>query len=185
MATNQKANLLLHPVRLRIVTELYGRELTSRQLADALPDNPQATLYRQIKRLFEAGMLVVQQETAVNGAIERTYAVAEGQTNLTPEEIRHASPMEHVGYFSIFAASLIDTFSRYANQVDPAEIGRDGLSYSRAAIYLSPEEKEAFEQQINAALATVIAKGPAPNRKRYTLASVVIPDDRLNETHKE
>lgn len=65
--SNARANLLLHPVRLRIVTAAAGRELTAADLAAALPDVPQATLYRHLKRLVDGGMLAVVAENPVRG----------------------------------------------------------------------------------------------------------------------
>ena len=62
-----KADLILHPARLRIMGELGGRQMTSRQLAIALPDMAQASLYRHIKALLDGGILEVVSEQAVNG----------------------------------------------------------------------------------------------------------------------
>jgi DNA-binding transcriptional ArsR family regulator len=45
----ERLELLLHPLRMRILTELIAHERTPSQVAAALPDVPHATLYRQIK----------------------------------------------------------------------------------------------------------------------------------------
>ncbi|NUP32350.1 MAG: helix-turn-helix domain-containing protein, partial [Streptomycetaceae bacterium] len=43
------ADLLLHPVRLRIVHAVSGgRELTTTQLCERLPDVSKVTVYRQV-----------------------------------------------------------------------------------------------------------------------------------------
>ena len=53
-------DLLLHPLRLRIIQLLFdGRRLTARQIAAAQPEIPQATLYRHLHQLVEGGVLVV------------------------------------------------------------------------------------------------------------------------------
>lgn len=49
-----KVDLLLHPVRLRVVQALLGQEMTPQQLVDALGDVPQATLYRTSPRSWRA-----------------------------------------------------------------------------------------------------------------------------------
>ncbi len=56
------AEILLHPVRLRIVLAFGAEQLTTAQLADRLPDIAHATLYRQIATLADAGMLEVVDE---------------------------------------------------------------------------------------------------------------------------
>lgn len=173
-----KSDLLLHPVRMRLVTELVGRQMTPRQLAAALPDVSQATLYRQIKRLLDGGVFEVVSEQVVKGATERTYGVVAGAERLTAVEMQSVTPEKHIRYFSIFAAALIDTFTRYVQQADPAQMAEDGLSYNRAVIYLTDEERAAFQEQIVNLVGSVMANQPAPERQRYTLASVTIPEER-------
>lgn len=47
-ADSDVARLIGHPVRLRVIIALGGRTLTTKQLAEALPDVAQATLYRHV-----------------------------------------------------------------------------------------------------------------------------------------
>jgi len=59
------ADLLLHPVRLRIVQAFLGdRALTTTELRAELPDVPQASLYRNIARLVGAGVLSIVSDGA-------------------------------------------------------------------------------------------------------------------------
>lgn len=173
--SQRKADLILHPVRLRIVTELAGRQFSPRQLAELLPDVAQATLYRQLSLLLEGGVIEIAAEHSVNGATERIYRVAEGQRGLSMEEVREFSSEDHLRYFTIFAASLIDTFAVYLQNTEQGEL-HDDLSYNRAVVYLNDEERAQFRQDVAALIGKIIANEPASNRKRYTLASIVIPD---------
>ena len=173
-----KSDLILHPVRLRLLTELAGRSMTSGQLAAAMPDVAQATLYRHIKRLHEGGIFAIVKEEVVNGATERTYAVAAGQGNLTPADVTHLSREEHVRAFGIFAAALVADFSRFVGRTAEAEIATAGASYNRAVIYLTPAERDLFQEEIRALLTSVMGHQPTPERDRYTLASMVIPEER-------
>jgi DNA-binding transcriptional ArsR family regulator len=174
----KKSDLILHPIRLRLMTELAGRQMTAQQLAEALPDVAQASLYRHIKRLLEGGVFEIVAEQLVNGAVERTLAVVAGQTQLSLAEAQAMTAVEHIRAFNIFAASLIESFSRYADGADPAYFMVDGVSYSRAVIYLTDEERAEFQQAIMNLMGQVMSNQPQPGRKRYTLASVVIPDER-------
>ena len=68
------AELLLHPVRLRIVQAFLGEgELTTADLRARLTDVSPATLYRQVATLAAGGVLEVAAERRVRGAVERTY----------------------------------------------------------------------------------------------------------------
>ena len=71
------ADLLLHPLRLRIVQTFLGdRQLTTGQLLAEIDGIPPATLYRQVATLAKAGVLTVVGERQVRGTVERTYALS-------------------------------------------------------------------------------------------------------------
>lgn len=173
-----KADLILHPVRLRIVTELAGKPLSPRQLAEALPDIAQATLYRHINLLVEGNILEVATEHPVNGATERIYTVVEGAACLSHDELRTLSRGDHLRYFTVYAASLIDHFAEYIDTCDLERVGEDGMSYNRAVLYLNDEERRHFQEAVTGLIGQIMSTPPAPDRKRYTLASIVIPDAR-------
>ena len=60
------ADLLLHPVRLRIIKAFLGdRALTTGQLATELADVPPGSLYRHVALLTRAGVLQVVAERRV------------------------------------------------------------------------------------------------------------------------
>jgi len=175
---NPKANLLLHPVRMRIVVEMINHPMTTQQLVTAMPDVAQATLYRHIKLLQDGGIITVTQETPVNGAIERTYRLVEGASRLSPEDMQEVTKEEHLLYFNTFVASLMETFGQYVHRTEPEQIATAGMSYNRATIHLNDTERAQFTEEIMTLLSKYIGLTPDTNRKRYTLASIVIPDER-------
>lgn len=174
-----KIDLIFHPVRLRLLTAMIGRQMTTRALAQALPDVPQATLYRHIKRLVEGEIFLIVAEEMVNGALERTYELAAGAERLSPEELQGLSAEDHVRYFSVFAASLVDTFTQYIEQADVSRIIEDGLSYNEAMVYLNAEERTEFQEKVIGLIGSVMQNRPGPGRRGYTLASIVIPAEQM------
>ncbi len=179
--SRSKADLILHPARLRIMTEFGGREMTPRQLASVLPDIPHATLYRHIKALLAGGILEVVGEQEVNGSVERTYAIVKGAGRLSSDELHALSPEEHLRYFTIYAVKLIEDFAGYLRDAKLEHIGRDGMSYSTASIYLNDAERAQFQDEVIALIGRVMFYMPAPDRKRYNLSSIVIPDGKDSE----
>jgi DNA-binding transcriptional ArsR family regulator len=173
-----KADLIIHPVRLRIMTELVGKQLSPRQLSGLLPDVAQASLYRHIALLLEHGLLEVAGERPINGATERIYRVKEGAGRLTAAEMRAMSRGDHVRHFTVFAASLIDSFTEYMDTCDLDQLSEDGMEYRRAAIWLSDDERAAFAADVEAIIARVLGNPPTPDRRRFDLASVVIPGQK-------
>ena len=174
----KRSDLIMHPVRMRIVLEIGQRQMTTRQLADVLPDVAQATLYRQIKRLHDGGVLRVADDKVVNGAVERSWALVAHDNRLSEDEVAAISAETHIHYFSIFAAGLLDSFTRYVENANPPNFSEDGMSYNQATIYLSDAERNALQEKLNEAIKDILAQPATEERKRYTLASVVIPDER-------
>ena len=68
-------DLLLHPVRLRVVHALSGgAALTTAQLGARMPEVSKVTVYRQVAALVDGGFLEVAGEQRVRGAVERRPA---------------------------------------------------------------------------------------------------------------
>src|SRR5215472_14866681 len=102
------ADLLLHPVRLRIVQAFLGdRALTTAELRSELPDVPAASLYRHIARLVDAGVLAVVSERRVRGALERTYILRVAAAHIGVGELERMSVDDHRQAFIAFVAGLL------------------------------------------------------------------------------
>ncbi|WP_344842114.1 helix-turn-helix domain-containing protein [Nonomuraea dietziae] len=85
--------LLLHPVRLRIVHAMSGeRTRTTSDLCARLPDVPKTTVYRHVGLLAEAGVLEVESEQRVHGAVERRYRLRREQAVIDRDAAASMSP---------------------------------------------------------------------------------------------
>jgi Helix-turn-helix domain len=173
----KRADLVLHPVRLRIILAFArGRRLTPQQVAGVLPDVPQATLYRQIERLYRGGALAVAAERRVRGAVERTYVLAEGGASLSPKDLAKSSRDDHLGYFTAFAAGLIAQYEQYLERSE-IDLLKDGVGYRQVVMNLTDEELVEMAGALNVALGRFLACEPQPGRKRRLLATVLFPLD--------
>lgn len=175
----EKRDLMIHPVRLRILSHLAGKAMTTAMLAAALPEISQATLYRQIKILVDGGMLAVVGESEVRGAVERTYTLAANGGRLTSQELAGLSPEEHLRYFGIFVAALFDAFGAYLQQADLDHLVEDGLTYNHVVLYLNEGERDALRMQLMGTVQAVMSNQPRADRRPYTLASMVIPGNKV------
>ena len=173
----KRADLILHPVRLRIILAFAGgRRLTPQQVAAVLPDVPQATLYRQIERLYRGGALAIASEQRVRGAVERTYVLTEGGASLSPDDVAKSSRDDHLGYFTTFAVGLIAQFEQYLER-SKIDLLRDGVGYRHVVLNLTNDEVSEMAGAVNAAVGRFVAYGPKRGRKRRMLATVLIPLD--------
>ncbi len=171
-----KADLILHPVRIRIIqTMAGGRRLTVQQMAELLPDVPQATMYRHLNKLTAAGLLSVVDQKQIRGTVERVYALAEQADNVTEEDLRQATREDHMRYFMTFLATMMGEYGTYLEQ-DRIDLARDGGGYRQAVLYLDDEEFSEFIQSLAALFQKAMANRPAPGRRRRTIATIIVPE---------
>ena len=169
------ADLLLHPVRLRIVQAFLGeRALTTGQLKAELPDVPGGSLYRHVARLVDAGVLAVVAERRVRGAVERTYVLRVSSAQVGPAEAGRMTPDDHRQAFMAFAAGLLGDFDRYLARGEP-DLVRDGVGYRIAALWLTDAELGDFLRDLARVVGQRLANPPAPGRVRRVVAGVVLP----------
>jgi hypothetical protein len=169
------ADLLLHPVRLRVVQAFLGdRALTTTTLQSELPDVPAASLYRHVARLVEAGVLAVVSERRVRGARERTYILRAAAASIGLDELATMTPDEHRQAFLAYVAGLIGDFDRYLARGN-VDLLRDGVSYRMAGMWLDDAELMELLRKLATLIQPCLANAPGPGRKRRILGTVLLP----------
>jgi Helix-turn-helix domain len=171
----RSADLLLHPVRLRIVQAFLGdRALTTLQLRAELPDVPAASLYRHVALLVDAGVLAVAAERRVRGALERTYMLRVAAAGIGLNELAEMSADEHRQAFMGFVAALLADFDRYLARGD-VDLLRDGVTYRLAGMWLDDAEFTDLLHELARVLQPRLANAPKPGRQRRILGTVLLP----------
>jgi hypothetical protein len=169
-------DVVLHPVRLRIVQAFLGdRELTTGDLHAELPDIATATLYRQVSAMVDGGVLEVVDERRVRGAVERTYRLRAGAAYVDAEAAATMTADDHRRAFLAFVAGLVGDLDRYLDaggDIDPA---RDGVGYRHHALYLTDEELAAFVTDLRAVVEPRLAYQPGGVRTRRLFSTVFMP----------
>lgn len=169
------ADVVLHPVRLRIVQAFLGdRELTTGELRAELTGVATATLYRQVSAMVDGGVLEVADERRVRGAVERTYRLRAGAAYIDAEAAAGMSPDDHRRAFLTFVAGLLGDLDRYLDAGD-VDLGRDGVGYRQHALYLTDEELAAFVTDLRGVVEPRLAQRPDGARTRRLFSTVLMP----------
>nr|BFE57033.1 helix-turn-helix domain-containing protein [Dactylosporangium thailandense] len=169
--------LLLHPVRLRIVHALSGgRSLTTQQLCERIADASKATVYRHVALLAEAGILEESGQQRVRGFVERHYRLQPARAAVTAERAAAATAEDHRRAFAASMAALLAEFQAYLD--DPAaDPAADQVGYRQHAVWLTAAERERLIAGMRAAILPIIANGPAPGRAQHLLSPILFPLD--------
>lgn len=173
--STSKIDLILHPVRIRIITTISGREMTVQQIAAALPDVAQATLYRHINALTDGGILVIVEENPVRGTVEKVYALAEDEsTQLSPEDVANLGKDDHMRFFTIFMTTMLNHFSNYLDAKDKPDPAQDGVGYHTVPLYMTDQELQDFARNFNEMIRPYLQDHP--DAKRRLFSTILIPD---------
>ena len=167
--------LLLHPVRMRILHAMSGgvTRTTSEMLA-RLPDVSKATVYRHVSLLAEAGVLEVVSEQRVHGAVERRYRLYRPRAVIDPDAAASMTIEEHRHGFAAAMAALVAEFNTYLNQghADPTA---DKVGYRQIPLWLSQEERAELVSQIYTILVSHMDNQPGPDRSLHLLSPILFP----------
>ncbi|MET7640808.1 helix-turn-helix domain-containing protein [Streptomyces sp. NPDC005438] len=171
-----QANLLLHPVRMRILQTLLGAdELTTAQLRDRMPDIPAASMYRHVATLTRAGVIEVVRERPVRGTVERSYRVRQDEA-LVDEDARLTMTKEdHRQAFTVFTGALMADFERYLSRED-TEPARENVLYRQGTVHLTDDEYARLVEELEEVVARRARASSGKGQTRHIVSLVVVPD---------
>jgi hypothetical protein len=162
---------------MRIVTELGAAQLSARQLHARLPDVPQATLYRHVRALCEAGVLETAEAREVRGATEHVLRLAPGGARLGAEDVRGLSPRAYLQAFTAFTGGLVETLARALKVRGARRPAPERISFLRGRVWLTPAEEAELRERLATLAREAAARPPGPGRRPLTLAFISLPEE--------
>lgn len=173
-----KIDLILNPIRLRLLMALEGRSLTPGQLSEELPDVAQATLYRHIAALEKAGLIEVLETRQVRGATERLLTLSSTQPQtLGEEDLAAASKEDHLRYFTAFSVSLLHNFELNLNKSKNLKDLMKKIGYHSLPVYIKPDELREFQADLQQILKKYTRHSPEEGGERFLFSTVLMPGD--------
>ncbi|WP_433177180.1 helix-turn-helix domain-containing protein [Actinoallomurus sp. CA-150999] len=170
-------DLLLHPVRMRIVYALSGgRVRSTADLCASLPEVPKTTVYRHVGLLADGGVLEVADEQRVRGAVERHYRLRRDRTMIEAEAGASMSLEDHRHGFTAAMAALHAEFDAYLNRsgTDPYA---DLVGYRQGVLWLSRDEIIEILGELRAVIAARAGNQPTPGRSPRLVSLIQFPID--------
>lgn len=158
--------VLMNPVRQRIFQYLLVHETgTVKEIKEALPDVPGASLYRHVKILADNGVLAVADENRIRGTVESVYKLNRSMLVLDDTD---GSKIQMI-LMGISAA-----FARYFAQEQP-DPHRDMLTVSGCILTLTDREFTDFLTEIDGVMTKYMQKTAEDGRKVRQVALISSP----------
>ena len=160
----------MNSTRQRIIQVIMTKkEATSGEIGEELPDVPRASLYRHIKVLLDAEVIVVVRETSKRGSMEKTYALAQQMPYKDTNE-------EYNSLIQSALMGLQGEFYRYFNGENP-DPQRDLLTVGSASLVMSDEEMIDFLTAYGELIQKYMPNKPGEGRKVRKVTVVVSPNE--------
>ncbi|WP_159450107.1 helix-turn-helix domain-containing protein [Demequina sp. NBRC 110056] len=171
--SNERARLLLHPVRMRVVIALSADDLTTRQIGELLKDVPQASLYRAIAQLHDAEIIEVVSETRRGGAIERTYSMVAANAVMTPDTFTSGTPEELLGAAQTFADLIVQSTAEHlAVGGDAWREDRFGMRHE--PLWLTREQRDELSDDLKAVFDKHLQRERSEDAKLWSMMVAVV-----------
>ena len=160
------AEVVMNPVRQRIFQYFLLHETgTVKELKKALPDIPNASLYRHVKILADHSLLTVVGENRIRGTVESVYRLNKDAMS-TEDESGNAVQMALLGICASFAKYFA------GGNVDPK---KDMLLLTNCTLLLTDEEFMGFLSEINEIALKYMKVEPAEGCKTRQITLISAP----------
>jgi len=176
-----KAELIIHPVRFRIMRTLAEEPLTTAQIAERMPDTPKSSIYRHLKLLLAGEAIALADTRLINGIQEKTYQLAK-RPYLSAIDLQHATADDHLQYFTDYTISLLSGFAHYlqtaVSPTNSIDFVADSVGYTEATFYANDAEMLAMQTALNKALLPLLANdGEENGRRKRKIAIILHPEN--------
>ena len=159
---------------MRVVLALGSGDLTTKQIHALLPDVPQASLYRAVSRLVDAGILDIVDSRRRGGAYERIYRVR----NMSEPGLVVSSAREFVAAADSLAGSLaLDA----AKSVAGGAWGTEVAALRRQTVNLTSAQFEELRRLCAETLAAFAGDEPPVGAVPYSVTFAAIPHAKFDE----
>ena len=167
--------LLLHPARIRIVRSFSGGTAsTTSEVCARLPDISQASVYRHVTLLADAGVLEVVDERLVRGAVERRYRLNVARARIGEDDAASMTIDDHRSAFTAAIAALLADFGAYLDG-GTADPSKDRVGYRQIPLWLSDEEHQQLMEHFQRLVSPMLAHRPGAGRRQYLVSPIIFP----------
>ncbi len=173
-----RVDLILHPVRFRILESLVGESLTTQAIAERLPEVPKSTIYRHVRLLLENDMIAVDETHPVRGAVEKSYRLNQ-PIRLSAGEMAELTPEEHVHYFRTYVMALVQGFSNFVHSAAEGErvdMVTLRAGYTETPLFATTAELDEAFAALNQALFRLAQNPPGEGRRKHKFVFITHPE---------
>jgi len=168
---------LLNPVRMKVIQVISEKgSATPKEIIEAVPGIPVASLYRHLKKLLDIGVLEVVSETPIRGTVEKTYKVRLEPFKAIEELVSAGDQNTHYDLFYTFAMSMLVDFSRYIS-TPSYDLVKDRVGFRSYPITMTDETCDEFLKDFSELLIKYLKTSEKPEGRLRKFSFALLPGD--------
>ncbi len=176
----KKADLIIHPVRFRILRLLDAQEMTTADIGETLADVPNSSIYRHLKLLLDGGLIEVADTRLVKGIQEKTYRLIQPAT-LDPGDVASWTAEDHLHYFTTYVLTLISDYERYVRHAQEKtgfiDMVSDRVGYREVEFWATKQELDKAIGKMSQAIQPLLNNKLGDERRRYKISTILHPQE--------
>ncbi len=165
--TIKRLNLINHPIRMRICQMLHRAKLSTAQLHAVLKDVPKPSLYRHLRLLLEANVIMVAETRTVNGIEEKIYTTNDKAMQITETDVNTASIPQLAEFVCIYANAAANDLADYITTNTPPDF--PNVIFHDHAFFATDEEFAELKRTLRRMLDALEARPQQEERKHRRL----------------
>ena len=170
---------LTNPIKNKLLMAVKEQGLaTTKELAKKLPDIPQATLYRYLKRMVEDGLLEVARENRIRNVTEKVYTLAIDYDLEIEKMNEDTTGRLYVARFRQFVGGLVEEFDKNTPK-DNEKAVYDGSGFFIHPFYATYDEVKELLQKIKEVIKPYEVRA-SPDRELRSVATIFMPPTKGN-----
>lgn len=170
---------IMNPIRIKIIQELsIKKTATTKEIAQACGDVPQATLYRHLYALMKSGVIQVVSENKVRGIMEKVYGIKENPSQTINNNLEKITKDELSTLFIQFVVSILTDFDSCISKPEVMNSIDKNLGFTSNSLLLSDEEYVEMMAELKQIIIRNMKNQFVSGRKLRKFSTIVTTDSQ-------
>lgn len=168
---------LMNPIRIKIFLHIQkAQHATTGDIARAMPEVPQASLYRHISKMVKEGILSIESENKIRGVYEKTYIIKNDPLVDIEQIVKDKDREQLFNLCYSFTMSILSNFDRYLNQ-DDFDLREDRVGFRTVPMYMNDDESDEFIKGMHDLLTKYSGNESSDGRRLRQYSYAFLPAD--------
>jgi hypothetical protein len=169
--TENKASVIIHPARLRILQTLVDGPKTTYGISSLLPDILLTSPYRHLKILLDGEPIIVDKTHLDRGIEDKVYKISRSP-RLSAEDLAGIGAEEHLGSFTTYVVSLLQDYSDYLELSPTLDLEKDRVGYGEVMVWATNDQPDEIIRMLHESLMPLLNQRPGKCRHRHKFAVI-------------